>query len=518
MNGYKGVIYWMISCIYIIFAGCRQQIDRQTGKPNIFIAISDDQSWEHASAYGYEAIKTPAFDRIAAEGLLFNNAFSAAPGCSPSRAALLTGRQMWQLEEAGSHACSFPSKYIVFTDLLEEAGYFVGYTGKGWGPGRWDISGRDRNPAGKEYNDLDQETPEHIRNTDHVGNFEKFLESRDPGKPFCFWFGGSEPHRPYDRGIGARNGMDPSKVKVPPFLPDNHETRLDMLDYLYEIQWFDMQLGKMIDILEKRGELDQTIIFVTSDNGMPYPRAKANMYEYSFHMPLAICWRDGIKGGRIINDLVSLIDIAPTILEVTGIEFNGEYGMEGKSLADLFFSNKEGWIDDSRTAVFTGRERHSSSRWNNLSYPIRAMRTSEYLYIRNFKPERWPAGAPQRLEPEDISWEGDAGGYHDIDDYGLSYIFRHKEDPDIRIFHELATGKRPSEELYNIIDDPGCIINLVNDPGNVGLLKNLRIQFEAYLLKTGDPRMTGNGDIYETYPRYSPIRKFTVPDWMDNGK
>ena len=187
--------------------------------------------------------------------------------------------------------------------------------------------------------------------------------------------------------------------------------------------------------------------------------------------------------------------------------------MEGKSLINILYSDREGWIDGSRNAVFSARERHSSSRWNNHCYPIRAMRTKEYLYIRNFRPERWPAGTPTRLKPEEISWEGDAGGYHDIDDYGLSFIFRHRDDPEIEFYHLLATAKRPAEELYNIVDDPGCIKNLSDHYDFQEVLLDLRLKFENYLIETGDPRMTGNGDIYETYPRYSPIREFPIPEW-----
>ncbi|MFC2125449.1 sulfatase [Bacteroidota bacterium] len=514
MKLFRQILLILIPATSNWISGCKSP-DKNTVRPNVLLAISDDQSWEHASAYGCDAIETPAFDRIAREGILFSNAFSAAPGCSPSRAAMLTGRYIWQLEEAGSHACSFPVKYTLFTDLLEEAGYHVGYTGKGWGPGRWDISGRKRNPAGDVYSEATLDPPEFIRNTDYTENFLLFLKDRETKQPFCFWYGASEPHRRYSIGIGSKNGMDPGKVKVPSFLPDTLETQQDMLDYMYEIQWFDEHLGKMIETLEDSGHLDNTVIIVTSDNGMPYPRAKANCYEYGIHMPLAIRWGDKVHGGRTVHDLVSLIDLAPTILEVTGTSFSGDYPIEGKSLVNIFNSEMGGWIDESRRAVFSGRERHSSSRWNNHSYPIRAMRAREYLYIRNFKPERLPAGTPTRLKPEKISWEGDAGGYHDIDDYGLSFIYMHKDEPEIDFYHQLATARRSSEELYDIVNDPGCIKNLADHSEFREVLLDLRTKFESYLVETGDPRMTGDGDVYETYPRYSPIRDFSVPEWAN---
>ncbi len=148
--------------------------------------------------------------------------------------------------------------------------------------------------------------------------------------PFSFWYSAFEPHRAYDKGLGKRIGIDPSKIRVPAFLPDNPEVRSDIADYLAEIQWFDRHLQSMIDLLRERGELDNTIIVVTSDNGMPFPRAKANLYEYGTHEPLAIYWGKNIPNGRRVSDLVSFTDFAPTFLETAGIPVPPE--MSGKSL------------------------------------------------------------------------------------------------------------------------------------------------------------------------------------------
>ncbi len=239
-------------------------------RPNILIAISDDQSFPHASAYGDPAIQTPAFDRVARSGVLFRNAFTPAPGCSPMRAAFLTGREIWQIREAGTHASYFPKDLPVFTDQLADAGYFVGMTGKGWGPGK--AQGWPNNPAGKSYGQHKCESPPGISSNDYAANFASFLQQRDEAQPFCFWFGGTEPHRGYDPGIGAKHGIDPSKIKLPAFLPDSETVRSDVADYLFEIQWFDSHLGRMLDQLQELGELDNTLVIVTSDNGMPFPR------------------------------------------------------------------------------------------------------------------------------------------------------------------------------------------------------------------------------------------------------
>jgi len=508
--------YLFIPLFFIVLAmgivSCKEKKDVQ--QPNILFVISDDQSYPHAGAYGYQTARTPAFDKIAKEGVLFTNAFSPAPGCSPSRASILTGRHIWQLEEAGSHAGSFPSKYICYPDLLEQAGYFVGFTGKGWAPGNWKISGRKRNPAGNEYSSIiDKNAPRPVSKIDYAANFEAFLSNREHGQPFCFWYGAYEPHRGYEKGIGARNGFDINKIKVPPFLPDADEVRNDMADYLFEIEHFDKHLGRMLQKLEEIGELDNTLIIVTSDNGMPFPRAKANLYEYGFHMPLAVRWGDKVKGGRIVNDLISLTDIAPTILNTAGVRHpsneKGQYAMSGKSFLNILLSQKSGFVDTTRTAIYAGRERHSSSRWKNLSYPIRAIRTKKFLYIRNFKPERWPAGAPEKLDKDGNLLPG----YHDIDHFTKRYTYIHRDNPEVKKFFELAVSKRPKEELYDISVDKGCINNLAKDENYSKILERLRKQLQNRLIKTKDPRIMGNGDIWESYTRYSPIRTFPVPDW-----
>jgi len=478
-------------------------------RPNILLAISDDHSYPHCSIYGDKATRTPAFDRIAREGILFTNAFCASPGCSPSRAALLTGRNTWELEQAGTHASSFPKKYTVYPDILEKAGYFVGYTGKGWGPGNYKVSGRDRNPAGPAFQKRRMKSPPGISNRDYAANFADFLKARPKGKPFCFWFGGHEPHRRYQKGAGLKAGKKLADAKVPPFLPDTPEIRSDLLDYSVEIEWFDRHLGRIIKQLEEAGELDNTLILVTGDNGMPFPRAKANGYEFGIHVPLAVRWPKRIKPGRTVSDLVGFIDFAPTFLEAAGLTVPET--MSGKSLMNIFTSRKSGRVDKSRQRVFSARERHSSSRYKNRTYPIRAMRTQRYLYIRNFRPKRWPAGAPQKYGSNGKLGPMH-GGYHDIDACpSLTFLIENRDKKPISRFFHLAVDKRPGEELFDITSDPGNLRNLAADPQHAATLKRLRGEMETYLRKTGDPRVINGGDIYESYKRYSRIRKFPPP-------
>jgi len=319
------------------------ELSESVERPNILLAIADDMSWIHTSFTGYEAISTPNIDYIAQNGVWFNHAYCSAPSCTASRGSLLTGRNGWELEEGACLWSILPSKFITYTDLLEEAGYHVGYTGKGWGPGDAKDSGRQRNPAGEDYNRITEVPYEQLgkdnpmSHTNYAANFEDFLEDKPVGQPFCFWFGCYEPHRDYLKGIGQILGKDPESVQVPGFLPDVPEVRNDILDYLTEVEWYDTHLGKMINILRRSGEIDNTIIVVTSDNGMPFPRAKANLYEYGTRMPLAIFYKKMIPGGRILEDMVSLTDLAPTFLEMAGLPIPGE--MSGSSLVEILNSN-----------------------------------------------------------------------------------------------------------------------------------------------------------------------------------
>ncbi len=493
-------------------------------QPNVLIAISDDQSFPHASAYGDPVVQTPGFDRVAKAGVLFNNAFTPAPGCSPMRAAFLTGREIWQNEHAGTHASFFPTHLPVFTNQLAQAGYHVGMTGKGWGPGRH--PGWEHNPAGKSYSGAKSKAPKGISGNNYAANFDRFLESKPDDRPFCFWFGSHEPHRSYDKGIGKRSGMDLSKVQVPPFLPDTDEVRSDIADYLYEIQWFDQHLQRMLDRLSEAGELDNTLVIVTSDNGMPFPRAKANVYEYGIHMPLAISWPQRIRGGQTTDDLVSLIDVTKTIFAAAEVTPQKSEQMPGVSLLGRY-SDQAGKVAPPRREVFSGRERHSSSRFNSLGYPCRCIRTKTHLYIRNFKPQRWPAGTPQKYDRAtyddsgklvDSRLGGAHGGYHDIDNGPtLQHMIARRNESRFKPLFDFAVALRPVEELYNIVDDPGCLNNLATSPASNAIKTDLSNRLTNYLVRTGDLRQTDpkQADVWETYPRVSGLRWFPTPEWAE---
>jgi uncharacterized sulfatase len=257
-------------------------------RPNILFVISDDQSYAYASANGAKFVHTPNFDRVCREGVRFTAAYTLSPGCAPSRAGILTGRYPWELREAGTHASSFPADLKVYPDLLASAGYTIGSTGKGWGPGNWKITGRPHNPAGPSDGDDKKKSKgaaAKSKRSPLAEKFSQFMATRTAGKPFCYWVGSSEPHRSFAKGSGLEAGKKLADAIVPAFLPDVPEVRSDLLDYAVEIETFDRQLGELLALLEENDVYQNTLVVVTSDNGMPFPRGKALNYEAGTHMP-----------------------------------------------------------------------------------------------------------------------------------------------------------------------------------------------------------------------------------------
>lgn len=446
---------------------------QDAGKPNILIVIADDWSFGHAGVYGDRVVRTPNIDALGKEGAVFMNAFTAAPSCTPARAAILTGRFPHELEQGASLWGYLPKKFVNYTEILESSGYVVGLTGKGWGPGNYQAGGYEHNPAGKSSR-----------------NFEAFLSDRPDGMPFAFWFGSQNPHRPYLSGAGATSGMQASEVEVPAWLPDVTEVRDDILDYYSEVERFDHEVGEIMSVLKSSGEYNNTLIIITSDNGMPFPRAKANVYDSGAKVPLIIKMNGKIDATRV-TDLVSLVDLAPTILEVTGHQ--ADPGMSGSSLWPLLSKG----MAAERKAVFIERERHANVRDAELGYPARAIRTEQYLYIRNYAPDRWPAGDPKVYHS--------VGPYGDIDGSpSKQYILENQTDPVIAPFFARGFAKRAAEELYDLKNDPQQLNNIASDKRYRKVVSGLKKRMHEWQMSTGDPRASGSGVMFDRYPYFGP--------------
>lgn len=455
---------------------------------NVLFAIADDWGWPNAGAYGDPAAATPNFDRLAREGTLFEQAYVSSPSCTPSRGAILTGQWHWRLEGAANLWSIFPDKFATFPETLTRNGYACGVYLKAWGPGRTETPGRLLD--GKRY-----------------PSFRDFLEKKPADQPFFFWLGSSDPHRPYEAGAGKASGIDLAKIRVPKCFPDVDVVRSDIADYASEVTRFDSLVGDAIRILEERGELDRTIVIVTSDHGMPFPRGKTNLYDTGVRVPLVIRW-PGKEGGRTVPDFVSLTDVAPTVLELAGLEAPAE--MTGRSLRPLFTSSKSGQVDSRRDHVLFGRDRHTACQESPDpgGYPCRGLRNDRFLYIRNFTPDRWPSGTPDYPHATNPgSWLGDC----DNGPTKTYMVEQQDRDAEHRRLYDLAFAKRPAEELYDLAADPDQLENVAADPRYAPERKALASQLEQELRETGDPLVVGGADALETHPYLGQGVKH--PDW-----
>jgi arylsulfatase A-like enzyme len=468
-------------------------------RPNILFAIADDWSYGHAGAYGCKWVKTPAFDRLADQGVLFTRAYTPSAKCAPSRSCILTGRNPWQLKAACNHWCFFPSEFKTFPEALGENGYFVGMTGKGWGPGvATNATGEPRQMAGREFQDRKLTPPaKGIAANDYAANFQDFLKSAPEDQPWFFWYGSHEPHRRFENGAGvSKGGKKPGDIdKVPKYWPDSEVIRNDMLDYAFEVEHFDTHLAKMIEMLEASGRLSNTVIIATSDNGMAFPRVKSYSYENSSHLPLAMMWPAGIRRpARIVDDYVSFIDFAPTILQLAGVTSRqgGMAEMAGKSIVALLASEKSGQIDLRRDHILLGKERFDVGRPNDWGYPIRGIVKNDMLYLKNYEPSRWPAGNPET-------------GYLACDGSPTKtqILEAHRRDSDDQHW-KLCFGLHEPVELFDVKKDPECLVNLAGRPETAGLERSLEKRLVKELKKQQDPRMFGKGSVFEAYPYADP--------------
>lgn len=450
-------------------------------RQNILLILADNWRWPNAGALGDPHARTPAFDRIAREGTLFPLAFNPAPTCSPCRSSLLTGRAIHELGERASLWSGFPQDTPVVTQLLRNAGYAIGYEGKPWAPGDAAVSGWKENPVGPKFPD-----------------FRTFLGARSSGQPFFYWLGNTDTATRAGRrdfaALAREAGIDPARLPVPAELPDCEETRLDLLNYYGGIISMDRRAAKALAELEGSGELERTMVVYVSDNGWQMPRGLANCYDRGSRVPLAIRW--GSRRVTVAERMfVNVGDLAPTFLEVAGLTPPKEMTM--RSLAPALRAGRS----ESRDRVFIERERHADVRNNHLSYPMRAVRTEGFLYVRNLRPDRWPAG-----DPDNLFLHGRPFG--DVDTTATKdFLLAHRDDDLGRRFFAPIFGKRPAEELYDLKKDPDQLNNVAGLPEYADELRRLRASVDSWMSETHDPRLDPAYDGWDRFPYYGKAPK-----------
>lgn len=527
------------SCLlFLLVIASANLLGAESKRPNILFLFADDWG-RYASVYSEvngsgginDVVRTPNFDRVAKQGVLFRHAHVNAPSCTPCRSSLLSGQYFWRTGRGAIlQGAVWDETIPSYPLLLRDAGYHLGKTFKVWSPGNppdapyggqkhsFQKHGGRFNQfsenvmklieSGKILGDAKEELYNEVR-----GNFTDFLAAREKEKPFCYWFGPTNVHRPWTKGSGKKLwNIDPDSLqgKMPPFLPDVPAVREDLSDYFGEIAAWDAGIGVILAELDKTGERDNTLIVISGDHGAPgFPHGKCNLYGFGTGVSLAISG-PGVVGGRVVDDFVNLPDLAPTFLEAAQLAVPGV--MTGRSLWPVLKSPKSGLVDESRTWVVTGRERHVENAREDFSpYPQRAIRTAEYLLIINFRPDRWPLGDPYRLEGENVATVEEitktTRTTHPDDDAGPTkgWLIGERNSPQWKPHYESAYGKRPKYELFDLKRDPHETINIADDPAYASVKASLEIRLMDELSRTDDPRLIDNGKFFETPPMSGPL-------------
>lgn len=516
--------------------------------PNILFLFADD--WGRYASILRESegpgtindvVRTPNFDRIAKEGVFFRNAHVSAPSCTPCRSSLLTGQHFWRTNTGAIlRGAVWDASLPSFPLLLQEAGYHIGYTHKVWGPGTPANSPFTKEQSyakrGGKFNQFSQNVTKAVADGKALeeakadligesrGNFEDFLASRKGDGPWCYWFGPTNVHRKWTKGSGkALWGIDPDtlKGKMPPFLPDVPEVREDLADYFGEIEAWDAGIGALLAELEETGEKENTLVVISGDHGAPgFPHGKCNLYGFGTNVCLSITG-PGVKGGRIVDDFVSLTDLAPTFLEAAGLKVPEV--MTGRSLWNVLKSEETGLVDESRTRVFTGRERHVEiARSDYTPYPQRAVRTADHVLIVNFRPDRFPLGDHYLLDssgtPSIEDLENETRVTLPDEDAGptKAWLVGVRDTPEWKAHFDWVYGKRPKYELYDLKKDPHETTNLADDPAYAEVKTALEKELMDVLTGTGDPRMVDGGKFFETPPMAGPLSD-AEEFWNENG-
>ncbi len=531
-------IVWLIASVVVTVFSCHAAHAGDEQRPNILFAFADDwgrQAGIYAQVDGAgtisDAVTTPNFDRVAEQGVLFKNAFVNAPSCTPCRSSIVSGQYFWRTGRGAIlRGAVWDSNIPAWPLLLRDSGYHLGKSYKVWSPGTPSDApiGEQKyafEKAGGRINQFSQHATKLVESGQSVEqakrelldevreNFKGFLAARDPDQPFCFWYGPTNVHRKWIRGSGkALWGIDPDKLqgKLPPFLPDVPTIREDITDYLGEAQAFDAALGVLIEELTTAGLYDNTLIAISGDHGPAgFPHGKCNLYDFGTRVSLAVAGPN-VTGGRVVDDFVSLPDLAPTFLEAGGVAIPGV--MTARSIWPVLRAAGEGQVDPARRQVFIGRERHvEMAREGNLPYPQRAIRTADYALVINFKPDRYPLGDPYLLHgdhpptTEEVTEttfvtlpDEDAGPTK-------AWLVDHRNDPQWSSAFEHAYGKRPREELFDLQKDPNQMQNVASDPAYAEVLEDLRKRLMDELTSSGDPRVVDDGKFFETPPMAGPL-------------
>jgi N-sulfoglucosamine sulfohydrolase len=430
-------------------------------RPNLLVFIADDVSWNDLGCYGNPAARTPHIDRLAANGLRFDEAILTASSCSPSRASIMTGRYPHNTGDASELHRPWAARLPTFPAALREHGYYTAQAGKFH-------MDQERRDDGTKLLDHAFDRIEPVTklpgNSGGHGRWLEVTRDRPRDQPFFFWFAAIDAHRGWDGDAEWQPELfgpkhDPDGVMVPPFLADNAATRADLASYYNEITRFDYFVGQVIAELTRQGVLENTLVVVMADNGRPFPRAKTRLHDSGMKTPFVVHWPAGIRdSGQSRHGLISAIDLAPTFLSLAGVPIPATF--QG---VDITAEIRDG--HPVRKYAF------SEHNWHDYEAHGRSVRTADgWLYIRNARPER--------------AWLGPADA---VSSPSHQALVERREETGLTLAQEDTFREpRPREELYYSPADPRQIKNLVTDPRAQDRLIHLRSVMDAWQEATHD--------------------------------
>jgi N-sulfoglucosamine sulfohydrolase len=435
-------------------------------RPNVLFILSDDHSAPDLGCYGNRDLKTPNLDKLAKNGVLFQSAYTAAPQSVPSRAAFLTGRNVLAIDML-RFSSPLPREYVTFPEILRASGYHVGVLGRSY-----HLDGSDNGaPEMDIYKKLGLITfPERynfVANSDPydlIPKTEEFLNQVPKDAPYCLWANYLDPHRPWRAPAYAPN---PDSIKVPSTLPDTKEVRKDLAAYYGEVNRLDENIGKLLAFLEKRGALKNTIIVFAGDNGCALLRGKGSLYRVGLNVPLIVNYPQAVQSGKVSDVLVSGIDLAPTLLELTGVKANKE--IEGKSFVKVLKGSKVEYND----YVYAARGTHGSGLpFGNAHFDLsRTVFNKEYKLIYN----------PMWQLPFDAVDCWDEPFWADLKQKSKDGLLENRF-----VNSAIFTPQRPMFELFDLKKDPGEFVNLVGSPEYKDLEMKLKLKLEEWMIVNRD--------------------------------
>jgi N-sulfoglucosamine sulfohydrolase len=428
-------IVWIMSCQPNKTGG-----QKTNATPNIVIFIADDAAWDDSGAYGNPFIRTPNIDRLAKEGMIFNSAFLTTSSCSPSRCSIMTGLYPHNTGAAELHL-PLPQDKLIFPGKLQKAGYYTVSAGK------WHLG-----PRRDEFDSIYM-----ANDPSGAADWVKAVQNRPKGKPFFMWLASLDPHRGYQSGI-IPNPHQLNEVVVPPYLPDNDSTRKDLALYYDEISRLDHYIGLVVEELVNQGVYDNTVVIFMSDNGRPFPRDKTRLYDSGIKTPFIVRWPTVIRAGSASNALISAIDIAPTVCELAGADVPEVF--QGKSFVSLF----------SRPDIELNEYVFAEHNWHDYQAHERSVRNHNYLFIQNAFPAlnaNPPADAVRSITYQEMI------RLFDLGQLGEAYM-------------DCFIAPRNGEELYDVVNDPYQMNNLIGEGAYKEVANKMRNILEEWKITTND--------------------------------